>query len=231
MRHSLIRGGTSTALSPSYQLSLHTHGASLSDVDLGHNYPMAPNDSAIPTDQVNAPEELEFIIGGFHGTSFSVRLVDGALNYRVSYNDSAFSGPEDKTSSVLRLVGSASSSDDQDYKVTALSVLEQCETIDDKAPYYQLLGVPTGQAPFPPIDPDWQLLHADLDEIGVWNWQSSYDKPSIGGTTWRLLIKWADREVRTQGTNEYPQDEEGSDAPFSEFMAAVRRQLGGRALH
>lgn len=192
---------------------------------------MAPYDSAIHTDQVSAPEEFEFIIGGFHGTSFSVRLGDGALNYRVNYNDSGFSGAEDKTSSVLRLVGSAARSDDQDYKVTALSVLEQCETISDKAPYYKLLGVPAGQAPFPPIYPDWQRLLAELDEVCVWRWQSSYDKPSIGGTTWRLHIKWAEREISTRGRNEYPQDQEGSDAPFSDFMAAVRRQLGGRALH
>ena len=97
-------------------------------------------------------------------------------------------------------------------------------------------GDKSDQARVCPTAEQWREFRRELDAIGVWRWRAQYSTSGVAdGTQWSLDVAYADRTVRTQGSNNYPGAKpdpvgvpSGSKA-FTRYLKAVQRLLGGRA--
>lgn len=87
------------------------------------------------------------------------------------------------------------------------------------------------------IDPSpaqWQRFRRDLDRLRIWVWKSDYEPrtPVFDGVAWTLDLVYADRSLRTRGSEAYPSARGSVDhhesRAFARFRAAVSRLLGGR---
>jgi hypothetical protein len=86
-----------------------------------------------------------------------------------------------------------------------------------------------------PTTEQWKEFRHELDAIGVWRWRAQYSTPGVAdGTQWSLEVAYADREIRTQGNNNYPGAApvpsgvpSGSKA-FTRYLKAVQQLLGGK---
>lgn len=110
---------------------------------------------------VNAPEEFDLGIGGYHGPVFRLRVIDGEFDYHASFGAFSFSPRQD----LAELVEFAAASGDKEHKATALSIIEQSLDPVDRWIHYRKLGLEPGKEPFPPITPNWPELSAELNAI------------------------------------------------------------------
>jgi hypothetical protein len=87
-----------------------------------------------------------------------------------------------------------------------------------------------------PTPAQWRDFRHALDRIGVWQWQDKYEVIEPDGGAWSLEIKYADKEVNSEGDNGYPgpddkMPQKQGDRPtelYRELMAAIKKLLGGR---
>ena len=78
-----------------------------------------------------------------------------------------------------------------------------------------------------PTSKQWQRFWGEIDAIGVWNWKSRYDIPSImDGTSWRVEIEHNGKNVTSSGSNAFPG--ETADKSFNPFLIAVRELIGNK---
>jgi len=56
----------------------------------------------------------------------------------------------------------------------------------------------------PVTDAQWVAFRQELDEIGVWAWQREYYNDAMDGIQWDLSIAYADKKIRSDGSNAYP---------------------------
>ena len=86
------------------------------------------------------------------------------------------------------------------------------------------------QAPAQIIVPDskqWRSFWKRVDAIGVWNWESRYENPSVmDGTSWHVEIAHNDKNVSSSGSNDYPNGD--ATIAFEPFLKAVRELIGDR---
>lgn len=86
-----------------------------------------------------------------------------------------------------------------------------------------------------PTVEQWREFRAALDDINVWRWEPSYiNRKILDGTQWSLEIEYADRSIKTGGSNSYPDDkgqpngQPQSTPAFARYRAAVEKLLGGK---
>jgi len=76
----------------------------------------------------------------------------------------------------------------------------------------------------------WEKFWKILKEIDIWKWNRSY-KPEndiLDGTSWKIDIKYGDKEILSSGTNAYPPYSKIEvSEEFSRFCNAVSELLGG----
>ena len=84
------------------------------------------------------------------------------------------------------------------------------------------------------LEPDakaWQKFWETLEEINIWDWEREYkpDTPILDGTSWKIDIKYGEKEVLSSGSNAYPPSSEGEMSDeFLKFCQAVSDLCGGR---
>lgn len=86
-----------------------------------------------------------------------------------------------------------------------------------------------------PTPDEWREFRAALDALNVWKWQPEFPSNGVAdGTQWSLDIAYADRALKSQGSNNYP-DANGKPnrqpemtPTFRGYLAAVRKLTGGR---
>ncbi|MGI8437879.1 MAG: hypothetical protein ACR2NX_13425 [Chthoniobacterales bacterium] len=86
-----------------------------------------------------------------------------------------------------------------------------------------------------PTEAQWLAFRRTLDEVDVWRWHASYPSHGImDGTQWLSEIAFADRAIRTEGSNNYPNaagepnEKPETTAAFNRFLEAVRTLTGGQ---
>ncbi len=73
-----------------------------------------------------------------------------------------------------------------------------------------------------PTAAQWGEFRHTLDELEAWRWQPDYPNNRIkDGTQWRLSVEYADRALKTGGSNAFPEH-------FQRYRAAVQKLLGGK---
>ena len=87
-----------------------------------------------------------------------------------------------------------------------------------------------------PTETQWVEFRRTLDELKVWRWRTEYPSNGIvDGTQWSLDIAFADRGIKTHGSNSYPDDagkSNGEPEPteaFKRYLEAVRKLTGGKS--
>ena len=90
-------------------------------------------------------------------------------------------------------------------------------------------------------DRRWKRFREKLDAIAIWEWQPEYANPGVqDGTHWHVIVAYDDVQIRSQGDNDYPgsasffisadpANSTTNDNSFKQWLAAVRRLIGGRA--
>lgn len=80
-----------------------------------------------------------------------------------------------------------------------------------------------------PLPEDWQRFWAEMDKIGVWDWEKHYDNMWVlDGTSWSIKLKQGKKRVTSDGSNAYPGSEgPETSATFRAFCRAVQKLLGG----
>jgi hypothetical protein len=74
-----------------------------------------------------------------------------------------------------------------------------------------------------PTEAQWHEFRQTLDELQVWQWRAEYENPgALDGTGWSLDIAYADRGIKTSGSNSYP-------SAFKRYLAAIQQLLGGKS--
>jgi hypothetical protein len=58
-----------------------------------------------------------------------------------------------------------------------------------------------------------------MEELGLWDWNPSYQLCCLDGTQWKVKIVYSDLEVESSGENDYPDN-------FLEFWEALEDLLG-----
>jgi hypothetical protein len=76
-----------------------------------------------------------------------------------------------------------------------------------------------------PSDEQWQAFFDELDQMNAWKWKRYYINPKEhDGTAWSVVVSYplqGSRDVLSSGSNAYPPN-------FQQFLAAVRKLIGGR---
>lgn len=86
-----------------------------------------------------------------------------------------------------------------------------------------------------PTTAQWREFRQTLDDLKAWEWHSRYRSEGVvDGTQWSLDIAYADRELKTDGDNGYPDaNREPTGKPestetFKHYLTAVRKLTGGK---
>lgn len=86
-----------------------------------------------------------------------------------------------------------------------------------------------------PTDAQWREFRQALDELGLWQWHAEYINDGMcDGTQWSLEIAYADRALKTYGSNSYPGangepvDDPGQSTAFQSYLAALGKLTGKR---
>ena len=77
----------------------------------------------------------------------------------------------------------------------------------------------------------WQNFWETLEEINIWDWERDYkpDTPILDGTSWKVDIKYGEKEVLSSRSNAYPPSSEGEMSDeFLKFCRAVSNLCGGK---
>jgi hypothetical protein len=117
-----------------------------------------------------------------------------------------------------------------------LSVTFQVELTDGALVYTSSRARETTElVKIKPTPDQWREFRAALDDINVWRWEPSYiNRKILDGTQWSLEIEYADRSLKTGGSNSYPDDkgkpngQPQSTPAFARYRATVEKLLGGK---
>jgi hypothetical protein len=91
------------------------------------------------------------------------------------------------------------------------------------------------RATITPSPAHWREFREALDALKIWQWRADYPtNGTVDGTQWALDIAYADRALKTQGSNCYP-DSSGkpngtpeSTKTFNLYLAAIKKLTGGK---
>lgn len=87
-----------------------------------------------------------------------------------------------------------------------------------------------------PSEAQWREFRLALDGLKVWQWRAEYPNDSTrDGTQWSLDITYADRAIKSHGSNCYPEASgkpNGKPEPtkaFQSYLDAVQKLIGGKS--
>lgn len=84
-----------------------------------------------------------------------------------------------------------------------------------------------GDKIFRPKAEQWEAFWQVADDMDIWNWKKEYRNPEmLDGTSWRVRIKFKDKEMDSQGSNNSP---DGGKLP--KFLSAVRQLINNESFH
>jgi|GEM_PF-7124786 len=99
------------------------------------------------------------------------------------------------------------------------------QTLNSPPPYDKrrhLLNYHAWYTKYEPLPDDWAQFEANLDALGVWEWQSlKHPAPTLENLTWEIDIVWADRDIHISGEWAFPR-------LFLPFCRAVSDLCGER---
>jgi len=73
----------------------------------------------------------------------------------------------------------------------------------------------------------WEAFWQVADDVNIWNWKKEYRNPEmLDGTSWRVNIKFKDKEMDSQGSNNSP-----DGGKLSKFLSAVRQLIDNEPFH
>jgi hypothetical protein len=86
-----------------------------------------------------------------------------------------------------------------------------------------------------PTTKDWERFWAEVEQAGVWAWNSNYRTPNaFDGTQWSLTLQHAGKKIVSAGNNGYP----GAVGPqypptssFAHFLRALQHLTGSEEVH
>ncbi|MCF8081801.1 MAG: hypothetical protein K9M96_01795 [Deltaproteobacteria bacterium] len=81
----------------------------------------------------------------------------------------------------------------------------------------------------------WRSFWKTCNKIGIWAWRDNYEETGVcDGTGWSLHIEQEFRTLHCSGSNAFPDDDpyfedfvDGYPRPFSRFLKAISRLIGG----
>lgn len=93
-----------------------------------------------------------------------------------------------------------------------------------------------------PTAEQWREFRRGLDGLNIWRWLPTYDNPAVAdGITWRFEVSFSDHALKTEGSNNYPNEKGAlgrdnekfppdiSPTPtFDRLLAAIRKLIGDR---
>ena len=74
-----------------------------------------------------------------------------------------------------------------------------------------------------PAPRQWRAFRRALDEIDIWSWRASYERPVTDGFAWKVHIEYADRRIDTHGYAAVP-----DMRAFTRYLYALQTLTGGR---
>lgn len=94
---------------------------------------------------------------------------------------------------------------------------------------------PIASTTITPTTEQWHEFRKSLDQLDIWRWRPAYHNNAVAdGDHWKLEIQYADHTLKTEGSNNYP-DEAGAPISttevFDRFRASVERLLGGKTFN
>ncbi len=74
---------------------------------------------------------------------------------------------------------------------------------------------------------DWDEFVSQIERLGVWNWEDSYDNLCLDGKSWSLEIEHGGRHLSCHGSNAYP-GVKGTKygKNFTSFLEAISQLIG-----
>ena len=93
--------------------------------------------------------------------------------------------------------------------------------------FYNEERSPSLSLTFRPAEEDWLVFWADINDLGIWNWQKKYYNPCFDGTGWNLSIEHDGKIISSGGGNAYP-GVKGTNygKVFTRFLDAVSHLVG-----
>lgn len=68
----------------------------------------------------------------------------------------------------------------------------------------------------------WEQFLRDMDEIGVWKWESYANYGIRDGTYWTLALRIKDKILTSEGKNAFPGDTDSNGEPIGEFLLFLK---------
>ena len=84
--------------------------------------------------------------------------------------------------------------------------------------FYSPDGSKSNEEEISPTEEEWNCFWQELDELGVWDWNPTYQLCCLEGTRWKLKIVYNDLKINSSGENDYPDT-------FLGFWAALEELL------
>jgi hypothetical protein len=86
---------------------------------------------------------------------------------------------------------------------------------------------------FDPPEHMWASFRNQIDELGIWEWNSEYKEPGImDGIQWSVNIKYDDNCIKSRGENQFPEARKAAElSVFDGYLEAVRNLVGGCSFH
>lgn len=100
------------------------------------------------------------------------------------------------------------------YPEEAFSILKK----GDSLVYTMGRSTPHQELIYPTKD-QWANFWQEMEELGLWDWNPSYQLCCLDGTQWKVKIVLNDLELESSGENHYPDT-------FLEFWEALEELLG-----
>ncbi len=108
---------------------------------------------------------------------------------------------------------------------------------DEKVVYRSFQGVSAyseDETVLTPTDQQWREFKAQIDQIGVWDWEKEYNNPNVlDGTQWSLEIAYDEQRIQSCGSNRFPGastgdwDDWSETSEFKALKGALQQLLCG----
>ena len=77
-----------------------------------------------------------------------------------------------------------------------------------------------GEAQLKPDPEKWSAFLAEINELGVWEWEPSYHRTDMcDGSQWELELAMGDKNVKSYGSGLFPENFEKFKEAMSELLS------------
>jgi hypothetical protein len=92
-------------------------------------------------------------------------------------------------------------------------------SLKDGVLVYSPDGSKSNEEELSPTEAEWNRFWQEMDELGVWEWNPTYQLCCLEGTHWKIKIIFNELELDSSGENNYPDN-------FLGFWEALEELLG-----